>query len=242
MPVALLRVDAPRAVSSANAGPYADPVFRRRSSESNPPVDTTSDLDAAARGKGRPTPTRKEAEAARKAALAGTTDPRTARKAERSAARQARVEAQQALRSGDEKRLPARDAGPVKAYVRDWVDGRISMGEVFIPVAVLVLVVGFIRVPAVQVVLLWTWLIVLVGVVVDSLYIVWRLRRTLPQRFPDADPRSTYGHDARGNLTYGLKGAATYGLMRSLQIRQLRLPKTKVRWNGRPKTPKAAKS
>ena len=218
-------------------------MFRRRSPEASPPADSSP--EPGTQGKGRPTPTRKEAEAARKAALAGTTDAKSGRKAERSAARQARYEAQQALRSGDEKRLPARDAGPVKSYVRDVVDGRISMGEIFIPVAVLVLLLGFVRVQAVQVVLLWVWLFVLIGVVVDSLFLVWRLRRALPEKFPDADPKSGYGHDARGNLTYGLRGATTYGVIRSLQIRQLRLPKPKVRWNGqpvRPKAPKAAKS
>ena len=65
----------------------------------------------------------KEAEAARKAALAGTTDPKAARKAEREAARQARYEAQQGLRSGDPRKLPARDQGPIKARVRDIVGG-----------------------------------------------------------------------------------------------------------------------
>ena len=217
-------------------------MFRRRSHDAHDAVALTPESESVQQSKGRPTPTRKEAEAARKAALAGSTDAKSSRQAERSAARQARAEAQQALRSGDEKRLPARDAGPVKSYVREFVDGRISMGEIFIPVAVLVLLLGFVRVQAVQVVLLWVWLVVLVGVVVDSVYIVWRLRRVLPQRFPDADPRTSYGHDARGNLTYGLKGATSYGVIRSLQMRMLRLPKPKVRWNGQPVRPKATKS
>ena len=215
-------------------------MFRRRSNDEY--VDLSPETDAGTQGKGRPTPTRKEAEAARKAALAGTTDPKSARKAEREAARQARYEAQQGLRSGDPKKLPARDQGPVKAWVRDVVDGRISMGEIFIPVAVLVLVLGFVRVPAVQVALLWVWLFVLIGVVVDSLFLVWRLRRTLPVQFPDADPKLTIGHDSRGQLRYGLKGATTYAVIRSLQIRMLRLPKPKVRWNGQPVAPKAAKA
>ena len=161
-------------------------MFRRRSNDES--VAPTSETDAGTQGKGRPTPTRKEAEAARKAALAGTTDPKAARKAEREAARQARYEAQQGLRSGDPKKLPARDQGPIKARVRDIVDGRISMGEIFIPVAVLVLVLGFVRVQAVQVALLWVWLFVLIGVVVDSLFIVWRLRRQLPAGVPGRRP------------------------------------------------------
>ena len=191
-------------------------MFRRKPSEAAP-----TDLpESSTTGKGHATPTRKEAEASRKAALTGvtSTDPKTARKASREANRAARLEAQSALRAGDEKRLPARDRGPVKSYVRDVVDGRISLGELFIPVAVLVLVLGFVRVPIVQVVLLWAWLFMLIGVVVDSLFIVWRLRANLPERFPDEDR----------------KGAILYGVIRSLQLRRLRLPPPKVRWNGQP--------
>jgi hypothetical protein len=215
-------------------------VFRRKSTDET--VAPTPETETATQGKGRPTPTRKEAEAARKAALTATVDPKSSRKAERDAQRQARYEAQQGLRSGDPKKLPARDAGPVKAWVRDVVDGRISMGEIFIPVAVLVLVLGFVRISAVQVALLWVWLFVLIGVVVDSLFLVWRLRRTLPVQFPDADPKVTMGLDSRGQVAYGLKGATTYAVIRSLQIRMLRLPKPKVRWNGQPVAPKAAKA
>ena len=214
-------------------------MFRRKSNDA---VSLTPETDAGQQGKGRPTPTRKEAEAARKAALAGTTDPKAAKKAQREADRLARYEAQQGLRSGDPKKLPARDAGPVRAAVRDHVDGRISMGEIFIPVAVLVLVLGFVRIAAVQVALLWVWLFVLIGVVVDSLYLVWKMRRTLPLEFPDADPSETIGHDSRGNTTYGLKGTATYAVVRSLQMRPLRLPKPRIRWNGQPVAPKKPKA
>ena len=214
-------------------------MFRRRSTDET--AAPSPEAETGTQGKGRPTPTRKEAEAARKAALTAQVDSKSARKADRDAQRRARYEAQQGLRSGDPKKLPARDAGPVKAWVRDVVDGRISMGEIFIPVAVLVLVLGFVRISAVQVALLWVWLFVLIGVVVDSLFLVWRLRRTLPVQFPDADPKVTLGLDSRGQVAYGLKGATTYAVIRSLQIRALRLPKPKVRWNGTPVKPKAAK-
>jgi hypothetical protein len=214
-------------------------VFRRKSTDDA--VALTTETDASPQGKGRPTPTRKEAEAARKAALVGTSDPKAAKKAERDAARLARYEAQQGLRSGDPKKLPARDQGPVKALVRDLVDGRISMGEIFIPVAVLVLVLGFVRVQIVQVVLLWVWLFVLLGVVVDSLFLAWRLRKLLPREFPDADPKVSIGHDARGGIVYGLKGATLYAIVRSLQLRFLRLPKPRLRWNGQPVVPKQPK-
>jgi len=197
-------------------------VFRRQKDEPVIPVDDAPATDAA-QGKGRPTPTRKEAEAARKAAKSGIpSDPKAARKASGDADRRARYEQQQALRNGDPNRLPPRDAGPVRAWVRDHVDARISAGELFIPVAVLVLILGFVRVQWIQVALLWVWAITLVAVVADTLWLIYRLRRGLAAQFP-------------GEVT---KGSVTYGVMRSLQLRALRLPKPKVRWNGQPVVPK----
>jgi hypothetical protein len=202
-------------------------VFRRKTTDAPAPEPSDEVSSSALQGKGRPTPTRKEAEAARKAALTGVpSDPKAARKAAREADKQARYDARVALQSGDERRLPARDAGPVRSFVRDAVDGRRSAGELFIPVAVAVLVLGFVRVSWVQVVLLWLWAVMLIGVVLDSLWLIWRLRRELPAQFPDAAAR---------------KGAISYGVLRSLQLRRLRLPPPKVKANGTPVVPKAAK-
>lgn len=178
----------------------------------------------AQQAKGRPTPTRKESEAARKQTLKVPSDPKQARKAARSRANAERATQRAALVSGDTKNLPPRDAGPVKAYVRDYVDSRRSAGEFFIPVAVAVLVLGWF--PVLAQVLVFVWVVMLVGVVLDSLYLWWRLRSLLPENFPDQDRR----------------GAMPYALMRSIQLRRLRLPKPKVKAGGAPVVPKAKKS
>jgi hypothetical protein len=199
-------------------------VFRRtKPADPGPTAADASTTDASATGKGAPTPSRKEAEAARKARLQGTSDPKAARRAQKEADRQARYEARLALSSGDERKLPPRDAGPVKSWVRDYVDGRRSAGELFIPVAVVVLIAGFVRVQWVQVGLLWLWSVMLIGVVADSVYLWWRLRTRVPELFPDQDHR----------------GSVSYGILRSLQIRKLRLPPPKVKANGKPVVPKA---
>ena len=65
----------------------------------------------------------------------------------------------------------------------------------------------------------------LLAVVLDTAWVVFRLRGALPVEFPDED-RS---------------GAVLYGVMRTLQLRRLRLPKPRVRWNGQPVTPKTPK-
>jgi hypothetical protein len=196
-----------------------------RSKDQPVAIDVVTDVPAAQQGKGRATPTRKEAEAARKAALNGPSDPKAARKAAKESQRQARYETQTALRTGDEKRLPPRDAGPVKAFVRDFIDARISAGEVFIPVAILVLLLSLVHNSVVQTVVFSLWIVTLLAVVFDSAWVVFRLRRALPVEFPNED-RS---------------GAVTYGVMRTLQLRRLRLPKPRVRWNGQPVTPKTPK-
>ncbi len=207
--------------------PWIVALFRR-SGSTNPADEAAVAVDDADRpraqqGKGRPTPTRKEAEAARKQTLKVPNDPKAARKAARSRAAAERSAARAALMSGDEKNLPPRDAGPVKAYVREYVDSRRSAGEFFIPVAVAILLLGWF--PALAQVLVFAWVAMLIGVVADSGYVFYRLRKVLPEKFP------------RENRS----GAIPYALMRSIQIRRLRLPKPKVKAGGAPVTPRARK-
>ena len=87
------------------------------------PVSTTPDGK-----KGRPTPKRKAAEAARIRPLVPK-DRKEAKRAAR-AARNARFEAaQRAMVTGEEKYLPARDKGAARRFVRDYVDARHSFSE-----------------------------------------------------------------------------------------------------------------
>ncbi len=98
---------------------------------------------ATASGKGRPTPTRKEAEAAAKARAKV---PRT-RKEQAAAQRLARSDSstkmRQAMKTGDERYLPARDRGPVKRFIRDYVDSRFSFVELMIPVLLVTTVMAW---------------------------------------------------------------------------------------------------
>lgn len=186
-----------------------------------PPPET--DHDGAPVGKGRPTPTRKEAEEARKRALKGPTDPKARRKIEREQAREQRNEARAALMAGDERALPARDAGPVRKYVRDYVDSRWTLGEFFIPLAVVVLLVGLFRNSTVQTIVSYVWFLMLLLLVVDMTILLLRLRKQLAAAFPDPAER---------------KGTMFYAGMRALQIRRLRLPPPKVKAGGKPVQPK----
>ena len=119
----------------------------------------------------------------------------------------------QALRTGDERHLPARDRGPVRRYVRDIVDARRSVAEFFLPLAFLILVLIWVGNEQLKAVGNALWLAVVLLVVVDSVVLALRLRRGLRRRFPDESHR----------------GAVPYALMRSMQIRRFRLPPPRVR-------------
>lgn len=191
-------------------------VFRR----TKPEVPTGTDVPASggatayAGGKGRPTPTRKEAEAAARARAKAALDPKAARSGRTgSTATSRRVDARtvrEGIRSGDERYLRPRDKGPVRRFVRDYVDARLCMAELAIPgffASFLVSTLGF---PEIGTALLNALMLV---IIIDSVLLRFRLVREVKRRFPE---EST-------------KGVTGYGLIRSLQVRFLRIPKPQVR-------------
>lgn len=177
-------------------------------------------------GKGRPTPSRKEAEAARKQNLRVPSDPKEAKKAAKERASAERSAARAALLTGDEKHLSGRDAGPVKAHVRQFVDSRRSAGELFLPIALVVLAIGFIREPRLQQIVTYVWMAVTIFMIVDTTILLMRLSSELKAKWPEKSER---------------KGAMWYATMRVIQLRKLRLPPPKVRPGGKPVVPKVKK-
>lgn len=178
------------------------------------PIATDSPDDAfPASGKGRPTPTRREQELARKRPLVVTDRKQAARDArEKTAA--LREQARVGMAVGDQRYLPPRDKGPQRKFVRDWVDARFSLGEFLIPVMVVVLLLSFFPQPELQyvtLVVLWTFFLL---AVVDCILLGLRLRKKLAAR---------YGADKVE------KGIRWYAAMRALQLRVMRLPKPQVK-------------
>jgi hypothetical protein len=198
--------------------------FLSRSTPDVPETSTPEEPHAA--GKGRPTPTRKEAEAQRKQTLKVPADPKAAKKAARARAAQEREVARAGLLAGDERYLPARDQGPVRAFVRDFIDGRWAAAELFLPLALVVLVVGFLPVPNIQGYVSTVWLFLTLFIIVDTTLLMFRMNRELSRRWPSKADR---------------KGATFYAVMRVLQLRRLRLPRPRVRPGGKPVKAKEAK-
>jgi Flp pilus assembly protein TadB len=163
-------------------------------------------------GKGRPTPKRSEAQKARRQRAKAPANRREALRQERERVRADRARQREALRTGDPRHLPRRDQGPVRAAARDLVDSRRSLGEYFIVVALGFLLLSLLPIPVVRLAVGYVWILMLLLIVADSVRISRRLKRELAERFPDEDRR----------------GAVMYGVLRSTQLRRLRLPAPRV--------------
>src|SRR5664280_1841219 len=110
------------------------------------PVEDKPDL-VKNNGKGRATPTRKAAQAARRSPSARRPatrpgakpgDPKAAKQAMRDARRAKAAEYRAAMNSGDVSKLPARERVPERIMARDIVDQRRNLGPVLLGVIVLV--------------------------------------------------------------------------------------------------------
>ncbi|MFD7921802.1 DUF3043 domain-containing protein [Streptomyces sp. NPDC059740] len=168
--------------------------------------------------KGRPTPKRNQAQSQRRARAQTPANRKDASKAQREARRADMARQREALANGDERYLPVRDKGPVRRFARDYVDSRWTITEYFLPVAVVILVLTMVRVPQLQSIALLLWLIVIVAIVLNSLVLGLGLKKSLRAKFPKEN----------------LRGAVAYGVMRTLQMRRLRLPKPQVKRGERP--------
>ena len=184
-------------------------MFRRTKSETQTaepaPVPT-----GAPTGKGRPTPTRKEAEAAARARAKAALDPKASKANKRSYNAERSREIRAGMKAGDERYLPARDQGPVKRFIRDYVDHRLCMAEFAIPLLFSSLLASAAGYPVAGTGIMNATMLV---VVLDSVLLRYRMRKELTRRFPDES----------------FKGTTFYAYMRSLQLRFLRLPKPQVK-------------
>ena len=139
-------------------------------------------------GKGRPTPRRKDQQA--KNLHPVVPKDRAAAKREARAARDAAWKRQnEAMVTGEEKYLPSREKGPVKRYIRDYVDARFNLGEFFMPLIFVLLIAsfGFGRIlPQYPLVSFYTVLAMngyLLLAIADSVWCWTRLRRRLNEKF-----------------------------------------------------------
>jgi len=165
-------------------------------------------------GKGQPTPKRKDAQAKVKVSSLAPVVTKEQKRAAKLASRQDRVASRAAYLRGDDNALPARDRGPERRFVRNYVDARRSIGEYFLPIIFVVLVLTLIQIPAIQFGAIALMYAVLLIAVVDGVFLGRKIKKLMSQKFPNSET----------------KGLAMYAWLRSTQMRRLRAPhpQTKV--------------
>ncbi|WP_336650892.1 MULTISPECIES: DUF3043 domain-containing protein [unclassified Leucobacter] len=168
--------------------------------------------NGASTGKGRPTPSRKQAEAANARPIVGSRD-KAMMKEQRRQQAEARERARLGMMQGDERFLTPRDKGPQRRYVRDYVDARWSVGELLIPMMLVVLVMTFIPgiMQIISLVVIWAF----VGLaILDAVFLGMRLKKRLAEKFGEDRVQP---------------GFRWYAAMRAFQFRPLRVPKPQVK-------------
>ena len=162
--------------------------------------------------KGKATPKRKEAVA--KTKVNSITAPVTSasKNREKAALRAARAEARAAYMRGEEHALPARDKGPVKRFVRDYVDSKRTIGEYFLPAIMIVLVLTLIPNRGVQLLAILFMYTVMLYSIVSGFFFSQKLKKVIAEKFPN-EPT---------------KGLGMYGFLRSTQMRRMRAPAPQV--------------
>lgn len=185
------------------------------------PVSPSTNDDAPetpAVGKGRATPSRAQQEAARRRPLVANT--KEAKAAARVELNERRARAQAGMAASEEKYLPARDKGPQRRWVRDYVDAGWHPAEFVMGVMVLVIIVSFLPTALVvggAPVASWAYLVMMAYLILaigGMILLGMRVKRKVAAKF---------GQDRLE------RGLGWYAGMRSLQMRFMRLPKPQVK-------------
>ncbi|MEP6665451.1 MAG: DUF3043 domain-containing protein [Nocardioidaceae bacterium] len=187
-------------------------MFGRRTTKDDAAAQS-AEAEAKAGGKGRPTPSRKEAEAARKKRMTPPRNRKEASALQRQRMKDKRKQQRAALDSGDERYLPPRDQGPVKSYVRNYVDSRYTIGQFMLPGFFVIFALFYVNQAWAARLSSSAFLSVLLLVILDSIRIRRGVKAGITERFGADEAR----------------GSTMYALMRAWQMRRLRLPKPQVK-------------
>ncbi|MFV8380787.1 DUF3043 domain-containing protein [Corynebacterium hindlerae] len=170
------------------------------------------------RGPATPAETRQEMKAREKALKESMTKEewKEYKKKQREERNRRAKETQAAMDRGDERYLLPRDKGPVRAFVRDWVDARRFFSELVMPVALLLLIVMFIgqSYPQIAATLSMIAMVIMVLFFVEGIFIGRRANKAVREKFPDTT-----------DTGFGL---GFYAYSRASQLRKLRTPKPRV--------------
>ncbi|AXH97944.1 DUF3043 domain-containing protein [Ornithinimicrobium avium] len=168
-------------------------------------------VDAARpQSKGRPTPKRRDAEAANRRPL--VQDTRGKSPEQKAKIRADRAKARDGMMRGEEKYLMERDRGPERRFLRDAVDVRWNTGEILLPAMVIILALSLLPYQWSRSLFLLAYGVMIFGIV--DAWLLWRRTRT---RFVQA-----FGREPG-------RGSAWYVVLRSFQMRSSRVPRPAVK-------------
>lgn len=185
-------------------------VFRPYDSQDKAaPEAPSSASDHAKVSKGAPTPTRKQAEEARRQRINPVLTGKEARAKERDT-----------RRANQQKAMAAQDALPERVLMRDYIDARWNVAEFLLPIWVLVLAISLLgtRWPAlIMVSTFGVWILLAIAVV--DLYLMWRgFKKLLSAKLPHSSSR----------------GLLMLAINRSISIRPWRTPPPRVKRGQKP--------
>lgn len=180
--------------------------------------------------KGRPTPKRREAErkrgpagpapltskearARRKMNKDGTKKSRSERKAEAASRRSTMSERREAMMDGDERYLHARDKGPERRFVRDYIDSSRHLLGLFMPLAIVMIVSLFLD-PFIQSIVALGMLVMVAVMIIEGYFLSRRVYRMVVERYPDMN-------DSKFSIGW-------YAFVRASQLRKMRTPRPQV--------------
>jgi len=162
--------------------------------------------------KDAPTPKRKDKEALNKVNAITSPATKATKVRDRAEMKAKRLAARAAYMRGDENALPVRDKGPVRRFVRNYVDSRRNVGEYFLPAVATVLVLTIVHNKFVSVLAILFMYAAMLYTVLSGFLMTRKIRKVVNERFP-------------GEST---KGLGMYGWLRSTQMRRMRAPAPQV--------------
>ncbi|RIK14824.1 MAG: DUF3043 domain-containing protein [Acidobacteria bacterium] len=175
----------------------------------NAAVSQTAVDPSRPQGKGRPTPKRRDAEAANRRPLVQDTKGRSPE--EKARIRAERARARDGMMRGEEKYLMERDRGPERRFLRDAVDVRWNIGEILLPAMIVILALSLLPYAWSRSLFMLAYGVMLFGIV--DAWLLWRRTRS---RFVQA-----FGKEPG-------RGSAWYVALRSFQMRSSRVPRPAV--------------
>jgi Protein of unknown function (DUF3043) len=194
-------------------------VFKRATKDAagvSNPADPLGAADNGPGGKGKATPKRNAAQAARKTSVVGGGRSRGggragAKGAPRLTPEQSRMR-REAMKRGDDSVLSPRDRGPARRLARDYVDSRRNAMGLFVPIALPVILLGYTNSPLLRLIANFGLYAFVLAAIIDSVRTSRAVRKLVTARFPNEQT----------------KGLGLYAALRAMQFRRIRIPGPRV--------------